>query len=256
MEILKVGSKGTDVKILQALLGCPIKQIDGIFGKGTEKLLKDWQQTNGLTPDGAVGPMTLKTLSNGVITENTDYVPIFVSLGDSPNRKIKYLVIHYTAGGNSKSGAAIKNRNVFITRDASADFVVDDETTVQVNPNPNNYYCWAVGDGKGKYGITNKDCISIEMCSTLKPGTSAAVPNHEGWSVSDKVLERTIELAKKLMVQYNIPKERVIRHYDASHKLCPGIIGWNPGVLYNATTGTKTSVFNTEEKWKEFLSKL
>ncbi|MBQ2348232.1 MAG: hypothetical protein II388_07700 [Clostridia bacterium] len=29
------------------------------------------------------------------------------------------------------------------------------------------------------------------------------------------------------MEQYGIPAERVIRHYDVSGKLCPGIIGWN-----------------------------
>ena len=29
------------------------------------------------------------------------------------------------------------------------------------------------------------------------------------------------------MQTYNIPADRVIRHYDVSGKLCPGIIGWN-----------------------------
>lgn len=92
--------------------------------------------------------------------------PINVHISRS-NRKIKYIVVHYTAGAKSTKGTAESTRKVFLTRQASADFVVDDETIVQINPDPAKYYCWAVGDGKGKYGITNKDCISIEMCSTL-----------------------------------------------------------------------------------------
>ena len=32
---------------------------------------------------------------------------------------------------------------------------------------------------------------------------------------------------KYLMQMYNIPAGNVIRHYDVSGKLCPGIIGWN-----------------------------
>lgn len=180
--------------------------------------------------------------------------PINVHISRS-NRKIKYIVVHYTAGAKSTKGTAESTRKVFLTRQASADFVVDDETIVQINPDPAKYYCWAVGDGKGKYGITNKDCISIEMCSTLQKGTSAAVPNHEGWSISDKVLDNTIWLIKHLMKEYNIPVDNVIRHYDASRKSCPGIIGWNDGILYT-TAGKKTTNKNNSEEWIKFKQRL
>jgi putative chitinase len=53
--LLKVGSKGDDVKKLQAKLGT---SADGAFGPGTEKLVKEWQVANGLTADGIVGPTT------------------------------------------------------------------------------------------------------------------------------------------------------------------------------------------------------
>ena len=117
-------------------------------------------------------------------------------MGIRGNHQIKYLVIHYTAGGNSREGAAASNRNVFLTRNASADFCIDDKTIVQCNPDPLKYYCWAVGDGKGKYGINNYDCISIEMCSNLKKGTTAKVPNHEGWYLTDEVINNTILTCK------------------------------------------------------------
>ena len=53
--LLKIGSKGEDVKKLQAKLGTT---ADGSFGPGTEKLVKEWQAANGLTADGIVGDGT------------------------------------------------------------------------------------------------------------------------------------------------------------------------------------------------------
>ena len=53
--LLKIGSKGEDVKKLQAKLGTT---ADGSFGPGTEKLVKEWQTANGLTADGIVGDGT------------------------------------------------------------------------------------------------------------------------------------------------------------------------------------------------------
>ena len=64
--ILKKGSKGEEVKQLQAKLGLA---ADGVFGPGTEKQLKAWQTKNGLTADGIAGPATLAKL--GVTTQET-----------------------------------------------------------------------------------------------------------------------------------------------------------------------------------------
>jgi putative chitinase len=61
--ILKKGSKGEEVKKLQAKLGLT---ADGVFGPGTEAKLKEWQMKNGLSADGIAGPATLSKL--GVTT--------------------------------------------------------------------------------------------------------------------------------------------------------------------------------------------
>jgi len=53
--ILKIGSKGEDVKKLQAKLGLG---ADGVFGSSTEAAVKKWQASNGLTSDGIVGEGT------------------------------------------------------------------------------------------------------------------------------------------------------------------------------------------------------
>lgn len=57
--VLKIGSKGNEVKALQEKLGLA---ADGDFGPGTEAKLKTWQAANGLTADGIAGPSTLAKL--------------------------------------------------------------------------------------------------------------------------------------------------------------------------------------------------
>ena len=53
--LLKIGSKGSDVRLLQEKLGLT---ADGDFGPGTEAKVKAWQAANGLTADGIVGDVT------------------------------------------------------------------------------------------------------------------------------------------------------------------------------------------------------
>jgi len=57
--LLKIGSKGQEVKELQEKLGLT---ADGDFGPGTEAKLKEWQTANGLAADGVAGPTTLGKL--------------------------------------------------------------------------------------------------------------------------------------------------------------------------------------------------
>ena len=65
--LLKVGSRGEEVKQLQAKLGLG---ADGVFGPGTEAAVKRWQSANGLTADGLVGDGTWKKMfGEGVSTQ-------------------------------------------------------------------------------------------------------------------------------------------------------------------------------------------
>jgi len=59
--ILKKGSTGEGVKLLQSSLGIV---TDGDFGFETEKTLKRWQLSKGLVADGVAGPNTLRILLN------------------------------------------------------------------------------------------------------------------------------------------------------------------------------------------------
>ena len=67
---------------------------------------------------------------------------------------------------------------------------------------------WAVGDGQGKYGITNRNSINIEIC--VNPETDYYV-----------AVDKAEQLTAYLLKQYGWGTERLKRHYDASRKHCP-----------------------------------
>lgn len=151
------------------------------------------------------------------------------------NRPLDYIVIHYTAGTTSRTGVAYNTAVMFSNPSiyASADFIVDDTTAVQFNPDIKNRYCWHCGDAKnynkgGSYygACQNYNSIGIEVCSSNKTGQMTAA-NDNNYYFTEAVINKAVELTKYLMQTYNIPANRVIRHYDVTGKYCPGIKGWN-----------------------------
>ncbi|MEG0349594.1 N-acetylmuramoyl-L-alanine amidase [Enterococcus sp.] len=117
---------------------------------------------------------------------------------------IKYIVLH-DVGAKS---TAKNNVDYFFggDRGASAHYFVDDTSIWQSVEDKHG--AWHCGDGYGKYGITNQNSIGIELC--LPSGT-----------VTAKTEQNTLEIVKYLMAKYNVPADRVVRHYDASRKNCP-----------------------------------
>ena len=77
---------------------------------------------------------------------------------------------------------------------------------------------------QGKYGITNQNSIGVEICINVDGDY-------------DKAIANAVELTKQLMSKYNIPPERVVRHYDASRKTCPGAISGNNQARWQAFKG-------------------
>ena len=104
--IAKLGSRGDVVKILQEFLEI---KADGIFGRGTERAVKQYQSDNGLYPDGIVGPSTwgamgiattdiseqiFKTENN--LTIEKHYLPKGEYKVGPTNKE--YIFLHHTAG--------------------------------------------------------------------------------------------------------------------------------------------------------------
>ena len=79
MNIIKLGSKGDDVKVLQKYLRI---NPDGDFGPKTLLKVKEWQKSKGLIPDGVIGSKSwniiLKEISNkngiGISNEMINFI--------------------------------------------------------------------------------------------------------------------------------------------------------------------------------------
>ena len=129
---------------------------------------------------------------------------------------IKYIVLHYTANdGDTAKG----NCNYFQgkNRGASAHYFVD-ETSVWQSVRDTDT-AWSVGGGLQSSGghafykiCTNNNSISIEMCSKIVNGV---------YTIPEKTVDNAVGLTKQLMGTYNIPIDRIIRHYDVNGKICP-----------------------------------
>lgn len=135
------------------------------------------------------------------------FKPIRRNVYSRRGNSIRYLVIHDT--GNPNKGAGALNHRNYVEnnkRGASAHYFVDDKVIVQYVGD--SLSAGSVGDGRGRYGITNANSLSIEMCINSDADYS-------------KTYKNTVELTKNLMKKFNIPIDRVVRHYDASRKSCP-----------------------------------
>lgn len=145
---------------------------------------------------------------------------------------IRYIVLHYV-GATGDACDNIEYYNQPTTVDASADFYVGHGGDLwQYNPDPGKRYCWAVGGGRqSRYGgslhgvVRNSNSISIEMC--VKTRGSKTQANHPDWYFTQETVDAAVALTKHLMKEYGVPAERVVRHFDVTGKLCPGVIGWN-----------------------------
>jgi len=155
-----------------------------------------------------------------------------IDLSYKQNRKIEYIVLHYTAGVSNKSEST--NLNICKYWDsssskASADFVVDEDDIYQYNKDIRNYYTYHCGGNKYNYiggarlygKCTNSNSIGIEMCSFRQDGNAKASVEEEGWEIGDRSIALTKELVDYLKKEYNIPNENIITHFDVTGKLCP-----------------------------------
>ena len=156
------------------------------------------------------------------------------------NRNILYIVIHYVGAESSAENNATYFANNRLTK--SAHYFVD-ETSIWQSVEDKNV-AWHCGGGlHGDEGhtfykkCTNSNSIGIEMC--CKKSSS-------GWYFEDNTVRNTVDLVKCLMEQYNIPIERVIRHYDVTGKICPA-----PYVDEQEWTVFKNMIIREEEEMIE-----
>ncbi len=139
---------------------------------------------------------------------------MFVKYNYTTNANVPlYIVVHDT-GNPGKGANALSHYKYFSggNRNASAHYFVDDSNIIQIIRDKDQ--SWHCGDGHGKYGIRNNNSIGVEICI-----------NQDG--NYEKAKSNAIDLIRYLMEKYNIPLDRVVRHYDASRKNCPASMSAN-----------------------------
>ena len=177
--LLKVGSRGSEVKLLQEFL--KVNPI-GTFGPKTEAAVKAWQKTNGLKDDGIVGPVTwdamglattdkselIYTTKNG-LTINRHYLP----KGEYKEGPIKseWLFLHHTAGWNNPykdidswgrdSRGAIATEFVIGGPKINGGNIDYDGVVVQAFPEGN----WGYHLGNNGSPTMHKNSVGIEVCN-------------------------------------------------------------------------------------------
>jgi len=202
--LLKVGSRGKQVKDLQEFLGA---DADGIFGKGTEAAVKEWQAANGLVADGLVGSATWDAMglattddsektyetSNGLIV-NRHFLPEGEYKSGPTNKE--YIFLHHTAGwhnpyncidqwGRDSRGAVATE---FVLGGPSVKGNSDEYDGVMVQAFPEGAYGWHLGKNGSQHMHTHS--VGIEVCNFgwIKDGKTYA-----GTKVVDSQL---VELAE------------------------------------------------------------
>ena len=134
--------------------------------------------------------------------------------------KIKYIVIHYTANDGDTDEANTKYFKNNVVKASAHYFVDDDSVTQSVEDNRVAWHCggkrysnYKKTGGAKFYGkCTNTNSIGIELCDTNKNGS---------YGFTDKTIANAVELIKDKMEQYNVPINKVIRHFDVNGKICP-----------------------------------
>jgi peptidoglycan hydrolase-like protein with peptidoglycan-binding domain len=91
--VLYPGSRGPEVERLQRKLrdkGFYYGPIDGIYGRGTERAVSDYQISKGLRPDGVAGPETLQALGIDRGSERRYVVVVPIRSEDTLDRVLQY----------------------------------------------------------------------------------------------------------------------------------------------------------------------
>lgn len=128
---------------------------------------------------------------------------------------IRYIVVHYTA---NKGDTAKNNADYFAREETktSAHYFVDEKEVWQsVKDEDTAYHC---GAKTYKHPFCrNGNSIGVEMCLLDKSG-----------NIRPGTIDTALSVVRQLMAAYDIPIDRVLRHYDVTGKNCPRPMVENP----------------------------
>ena len=177
MEVLKLGSKGENVKILQDYLDI---KIDGEFGPNTERAVKEFQKRKALVFDGVVGKDTWEAMGyistdlseNKEEAKGVDIIQYHLPAGEYLKQitKKEWVFLHHTAGGDNPKrtiDAWAKDKRgpvatEFVLGGQNIKTVDKSNDGVLVQAFPTGFYGWHLGTGSKKL---HTGSVGIEICN-------------------------------------------------------------------------------------------
>ena len=187
--ILKLGSRGNEVKALQEKLNL---KADGIFGPITEEAVKDFQRSNGLEVDGIVGVNTLSKLNLSV-----------------NKRDIKELIVHCSATPEGKDYSIDTIRQWHLQRgfsDIGYHYVVYRDGSIHIGRDESIIGAHCTGHNTNSIGI----CYIGGCASDGKTPKDTRTTEQK---------QSLVKLLKELKTKY--PQASIHSHKDFTNKACP-----------------------------------
>ena len=197
-----------------------------------EEIKKQKKQENSL-----IEKIKDRTIHN-IISQNRTQIP--ASRGKN---KIEYIVIHYLGVPNAD--------NPYLYGGGyGGHYNIQRNGQIYNAANPRTDVIWHCGGGlQGSGGhtfykkCTNYNSIGIECGVCYTENVKSANADSDKWYFTEETQESLVWLVSKLMDEYNISFDHVIRHYDVTGKICP-----NPYV--------KNNKLKTSWTWTQFKDNL
>lgn len=187
--ILKLGSRGNEVKALQEKLNL---KADGIFGPLTEEAVKDFQRSNGLEVDGIVGANTLSKLNLSV-----------------NKRNIKELIVHCSATPEGKDYSVDTIRQWHLQRgfsDIGYHYVIYRDGSIHIGRDESIIGAHCTGHNTNSIGV----CYIGGCASDGKTPKDTRTTEQK---------QSLVKLLKELKTKY--PQASIHGHRDFANKACP-----------------------------------
>lgn len=187
--VLKLGSRGNEVKALQEKLNL---KADGIFGPLTKEAVKDFQRSNGLEVDGIVGANTLSKLNLSV-----------------NKRNIKELIVHCSATPEGKDYSVDTIRQWHLQRgfsDIGYHYVIYRDGSIHIGRDESIIGAHCTGHNTNSIGV----CYIGGCASDGKTPKDTRTTEQK---------QSLVKLLKELKTKY--PQASIHGHRDFANKACP-----------------------------------
>ena len=187
--VLKLGSRGNEVKVLQEKLNL---KADGIFGPLTEEAVKDFQRSNSLEVDGIAGADTLSKLN------------LLVN-----KRIIKELIVHCSATPEGKDYSVDTIRQWHLQRgfsDIGYHYVIYRDGSIHIGRDESIIGAHCTGHNTNSIGV----CYIGGCASDGKTPKDTRTTEQK---------QSLVKLLKELKTKY--PQASIHGHRDFANKACP-----------------------------------